>query len=154
MFSLFVLWDNIKAAELEELEYSSVLLRIMTNHIQLIFLVQSLRLDWPYFVMEYYESVDKAGDSSEIALNLDWIINRDSIQPVYANLIGLSVIPFILCVLTVIIWAFIKCCRRSMTWTKYWHYVKGTIINMLFLLHPTFLKSIMEMFACSTIEGS
>ena len=71
MFSLFVLWDNIKAAELEELEYSSVLLRIMTNHIQLIFLVQSLRLDWPYFVMEYYESVDKAGDSSEIALNLD-----------------------------------------------------------------------------------
>ena len=40
-----------------------------------------------------------------------------------------------------------------MTWPKYKLYIKGTMINMLFLLHPTISKSTMYIFTCTYIDG-
>ena len=78
-----------------------------------------------------------------MALNLDCIIDPSSIKPVYANLIGISVLPIILIVITVVIWSLIKFFRKSMTWSDYRLYIRGTLINVLFLLHPTILKTSM-----------
>ena len=41
-----------------------------------------------------------------------------------------------------------------MTWKDYLHYIKGTIINILFLLHPILLKASMSMFPCTTIDDT
>ena len=73
-------------------------------------------------------------------------------KPVYANLIGTSVLPIILIILTIAIWSLIKCCRKSMSKTDYFQYVKGTIINILFILHPTILKTTMQIFTCTKID--
>ena len=36
----------------------------------------------------------------------------------------------------------------------YWYYAKGNAINILFLIHPIILKATIEMFACTSIEGT
>ena len=64
-------------------------------------------------------------------------------SPVYANLVGISVMPIILILLSVIIWTIIKMFSRQMTWNFWKHNIKGTVINMLFLVHPIILKSSM-----------
>ena len=66
--------------------------------------MQSLRLEWPDFVLEYYDAQDKVGSTTEIALNLDCIVDRNSTKPVYANLIAISVLPLILSFLAVVMW--------------------------------------------------
>ena len=76
------------------------------------------------------------------------------IAPVYANLIGVCIMPLILMFITTLIWTVIRIFRSGMTWTKWFRYIKATIINMLFLVHPIILKSTMQMFACSKISGA
>ena len=39
-----------------------------------------------------------------------------------------------------------------MTWINYFLFIKGTVINCLFLVHPLILKTTMQMFACTLIE--
>ena len=56
LFALYVLRKNIKAEELDFRSNKSELLRIMANHWQVLLLVQSLRLEWPDFVLNYYQS--------------------------------------------------------------------------------------------------
>ena len=115
-----------------------------------------MRLKWPDFVTKYYESQDKVSDS-EIALNLDCVVDRSVLQPVYVNLISTSIMPIILFVLIVIMWNIIsfvvrRVLNRHLSHNIHIHYIKGTVINMLFLLHPRILKNTMEMFACTIIE--
>ena len=40
-----------------------------------------------------------------------------------------------------------------MTWIDYRKYLKGTILNILFILHPTILKTSMQMFSCTYIDN-
>ena len=89
-----------------------------------------------------------------MALNLDCVVDRDRISPVYANLIGITVMPVILMIISVFIWTMIKIFRSKMLWTKYVHYTEGTIINILFLVHPAILKTTMQLYACTNIEGT
>ena len=150
-----MLWRNILEAEIGARgHYPAVLLRIMTNHMQLITLVQSLRLEWPHFVLQYYDAQERIGSTTEMALNLDCVVDRDRISPVYANLIGITVMPVILMIISVFIWTMIKIFRSKMLWTKYVHYTEGTIINILFLVHPAILKTTMQLYACTNIEGT
>ena len=105
--------------------------------------MQSLRLEWPDFVLEYYDAQDKVGSTTEIALNLDCIVDRNSTKPVYANLIAISVLPLILSFLAVVmwtLWTMIKNRMKPGAWSTYTLNIKGTLINILFLLHPTILK--------------
>ena len=142
LFAIYVLWRHIQDAVLisHRGKYPAVLLRIMTNHIQILGLVQSLRLEWPEFVLKYYDIQTRIGSSTQLALNLDCLVDRNSIKPVYANLISLAILPIGLMLLTILIWTMIKLFRKKMSWINYVHYTRGTIINILFLVYPTILK--------------
>ena len=76
----------------------------------------------------------------EMTLNLDCIWDRDKMSPVYANLIGLCILPIILMLLVVLIWTVIRLCRKDLKWKNQRHYSLGTITNLLFLVHATILK--------------
>ena len=89
-----------------------------------------------------------------MTLSIDWVVNRDSIAPVYANLIGICVLPFILVLLVILIWTAVKLFRREMKWNSWRYYVISTSINVLFLIHPMLLKATIQTFACSYIEGT
>ena len=87
-----------------------------------------------------------------MALNLDCIIDRNNIKPAYANIIGLSILPVIVSALTIVIWTLLIPCVKNMTLSKYRLFTWGTIINMLFVLHPTILKSSMTMLMCTPVD--
>ena len=117
-----------------------------------------MRLEWPNFVQEYYESQDKVSDS-EIALNLDCLLDRSHMAPIYANLISVSILPILLTLLIILMWRGIAMflrgvLRHKFTSHNHTHYTKGTVINMLFMIHPLILKTTMEIFSCTTIEGN
>jgi len=52
----FVTRSNLMAAEQKKKEIIGVYVKIMTNYFQIITLVNSFKLDWPQFVLDYYES--------------------------------------------------------------------------------------------------
>ena len=87
-------------------------------------------------------------------MNLDCIIDRGVMSPVYANLIGVASLPIIMCILTFVVWTPIKLCAKGMTWSDYQQYLKGTLVNILFILHPTILQHSMIMFTCTTIDNT
>ena len=82
------------------------------------------------------------------------MLDRDAIAPVYANLIAISILPFIMIVLAFWIWSLVKIRNPTMPLDKFRHHTKGTIINLLFLVYPTILKVTVQIFACSPILGT
>ena len=89
----------------------------------------------------------------EVALNVDCIADRETVAPVYANLIGIAILPFIFTILALLLWIVIKKIKKTITWKQWRKYTKGTIINSLFIIYPVMLKATIQMFACTSVEG-
>jgi hypothetical protein len=53
---LIILRSNLKAAEEQRREIVGVYIKVLTNYFHIITLVNSFRLDWPDFVLEYYSA--------------------------------------------------------------------------------------------------
>ena len=51
-----ILRSNLKAAAEKKKEIIGVYTKIMTNYLQIITLVNSFKLDWPQFVLDYFEA--------------------------------------------------------------------------------------------------
>ena len=43
----------------------------MTNYFQIVVLVQSFKLDWPSFVLDYFETQDEVGTASDRMFSFD-----------------------------------------------------------------------------------
>ena len=84
---------------------------------------------------------------------MDCIVDRETISPVYANLIAISLLPLILIALSFIVWVGIITFSKTLSWTEGFYRMEGTMINLLFLVHPSILKTTLQMFACTNIEG-
>jgi len=50
-----ILRSNLKAAAEKKREIVGVYIKIMTNYFQIITLVNSFKLDWPAFVLAFYD---------------------------------------------------------------------------------------------------
>lgn len=152
IFSLFILRSNIKTARLGEINQTTVLIRIMTNYIQLISLVQSLNLDWPSFVDEVYSGQDRVSSSSDQVFNFDCISTTDT-PNIYFRLVFICLLPIPIMILVLVMWTIIKFLLK-MPWPEIRYRIRGTITNLLFLIHPVIIKTCLLMYSCIEIENT
>ena len=67
---------------------------------------------------------------------------------------SICIMPFILILMAVLLWIMIMICiKKRRSWKSFKRYLKGTIINLLFLVYPVILKVNILMFACTDVEG-
>ena len=139
MFCFFMLIIIINVRKTQESELS-VLLRIMTNYLQLITTSMSMSLSYPEFLNSIVGPIVKLGGSSDTFLSFDWFITDNEIKgPFESNavfkLFLLAFLPIALFIVISIIWLILYVINTK--------YVKDmtrnlviSFISIVFLLHP------------------
>ena len=78
--------------------------------------MQTLRLDWPEFVKEYYKAPEAVGRSTDEVFSIDCIIYSHDWAPIYSRLIFMTAFPVIIVITIFIFWTILKCVIKRMTW--------------------------------------
>ena len=90
--------------------------------------------------MEYFAAQDKVVSSTEYGLKMDCIVDREEIQPVYANLIAIAVLPIALLTVLLILRTIKFMAVKRLTWKHCIERFEGNSIVLMFFIHPTILK--------------
>ncbi|TNV74916.1 hypothetical protein FGO68_gene4333 [Halteria grandinella] len=74
-----------KASTKNEKNYLPVFLRILVNHIQILYLTASFDLEWPEELMRFYKSVQPISDAQSQIFSLDCFLNENIISSYFNN---------------------------------------------------------------------
>ena len=130
----------------------SVLMRIMTNYLQMIAAALAFNLKFPNYFLNVLSSVKQLGGSSGVFLSYDCFLLNTNANQIFNNVSYLKVlcvwlVPAIFIVVCIIIFrvVFLKNSEKF----KRWSWV--TIITVLFVLHPTLTQYCLKIFKCVSI---
>ena len=139
VFSFFMFTIILNVRKTEESQFS-VLLRILTNYLQLITTTMSMSLSYPSTLTSILGPITRLGGSSETFLSFDCFATDYEIKgPFESNsilkLFLLAFLPIVLFIIVALIWLIIYAINRK--------YVKNLTrnlvisgISIVFLLHP------------------
>jgi len=141
----------------------SVYYKILMNHLQLIMLTASFNLNWPDLVLNFFESSRPAAEVTNQAFSLDCFIDTreegeekdegNQYSRIFFLKLGfLSILPALLLVLTWGFWmAYARLKRKPIVFESRF---SSTLIILLFLVHPTIVTFMFDVFNCKEIDGS
>ena len=139
--------SNINGAYKEQ-SITSIYFKILTNHTQIIALTISFNLEWPDRVLDMFKVQSQGAGGADRLFSLDCFLS-DKMEPFYAKLILLNVVPAAFAVLTMIFWSFralLKPCENVKS------KIIGSIIVQLFFFQPSIMKMNFSMFSCLKIS--
>ena len=136
---------------------TSILLKIMTNYLQLLAATHSFNMRFPTSLSSIFGSMDIIGSSSESFLSFDcyikeieikWIMPSNEVFKVFLTIF----LPIVLVLIFVTMWTILYFINpsRFKDWKRY---VVISIICTLFLLHPNIAKQALGLFECIEIGG-
>ena len=136
---------------------TSILLKIMTNYLQLVAATYSFNMRFPTSLLSIFGSMDIIGSSSDAFLSFDcfieeieikWIMPSNEVFKVFLTIF----LPIVLVLIFVTIWTILYLISpsRFKDWKRY---VIISIICTLFLLHPNIAKQALGLFECVEIGG-
>ena len=130
----------------------SVLMRIMTNYLQILSIALSFNLNFPTYMAQSLSGVKQVGGSSGVLVSFDWLLMQSSLVNKFDNIAFLKItviglIPILLIGSAAIGFrlAFILDSFR------FRRYLWVTIITIFFLLHPTLTQYCLSIFKWSDI---
>ena len=136
----------------------SILIRIMTNYLQLISLALSFGLSFPDYLTQSFSIFDTIGSSSDTFLSYDWFFTSIQVTGFTPSvslfkIVLTGLLPLILFTILAVIWI-----------TLYYALYKWfsnlklnliiSIICIIFLLHPTITKSSLEIFEWIVVDSN
>jgi hypothetical protein len=131
-------------------DLKSVYLKIFLNYLQLATLTASFNLSWPSFVTELLSVQDKSGDVTEQALSIDCFIQEQEEKPEFIKLIMMAVVPFIVIVVSCLVWGAVALYKRSFANVR--SELSTTLLVLLFMIHPNIVKSMFSAFSCLEVD--
>ncbi|CAI2373025.1 unnamed protein product [Moneuplotes crassus] len=152
-FMMVLIVINIRKTKESEL---SVLLRILTNYLQLIFASLSLSSDYPTSMIQFFEVMNRLGDTSQTFLSFDCFIRDYQITSPFGSnailkLFLLALLPLILFGVVALIWIILYLIKHK--------YVKNlqrnlaiSFISILFLLHPKLTEQSLNLLQCVEVN--
>ncbi|CAI2370232.1 unnamed protein product [Moneuplotes crassus] len=152
-FVMMLIVINIRKTKESEL---SVLLRILTNYLQLIFTSLSLSSSYPVSMIQFFEATNRFGDASQTFLSFDCFIRDYQItSPFSSNAILkvflLSILPLILFGVVALIWIILYFIKRKYVKTLQRN-LAISFISILFLLHPKLTEQSLGLLRCVEID--
>ena len=157
IFAFFLLLIIINVRKYKESQLS-VLLRIMTNYLQLATTSLSMSANYPNSLMDAFIPVKRLGGSSETFLSFDCFITDYEITGPFSSnaafkLFLLGFLPIVLFGIVTLIWfvvylvkkKLIKDMKRNLT---------ISFISIVFLLHPKMTEQSINTFRCVQIDDN
>ncbi|CAI2365451.1 unnamed protein product [Moneuplotes crassus] len=147
-YFMYLIIKNLKAKEND----ISILLRILTNYLQLITTSMSMSLSYPSFLNSVTLPFKRLGGSSDTFLSFDCFVTNYEIKgPFESNavlkLFLLLVLPIILFTLIALIWILVWSVKKK--WVKD---IKKNLlisaISVIFLLHPRLTQASINTWRC------
>ena len=135
---------------------TSIYLKILMNHLQLILMTASFNLQWPDKVQSLFGAVKPAADVSTQIFSFDCFLSAkvsasDSIlKTFFVKLMLLSVLPFLLALCCFTFWILYSFCKRSAR--GYRGEMISSLVILLFLVHPSIVQYMFSNFTCQQID--
>ena len=147
---LFLVIQIIMNLRKRDESQASILMRILTNYLQVITAVLSFNIKFPNALSDIFTPIDKIGSSSEPFVSFDWFVQNSkltlftpstSIFKIFLS----ATLPIFFFISSVIACILLYCIIR-----KWGENIKRNIIVsnivILFILHPTITKSFLSLF--------
>ena len=153
LFMIFLIIVNIRKRKESQ---NSILLRILTNYVQLIATTMSYNLKFPTALVNAFYPVQKVGTTQESFLSFDWFVENTEIKAFTPSttifkLFLTALLPLALILLFAVV--FIILYLSSIKWFKdIKRNIIITTICILYLLHPTLTKASLSIFQCTTVD--
>lgn len=130
----------------------SIYLKILLNYIQLISIIQSMEMKWPYYAKEYFGAYSNFGSVSTQTISFECLLHHYAIdiQPIYFETFFSIILPyltFIFGFFIVRIFLFLKRKRRDSH-----RFVVIVIVSSIFL-QPTIIKMLYKNLICKRINS-
>eukprot|EP00347_Sterkiella_histriomuscorum_P011701 403371438 len=110
---VFLIRSTIAGA-LEQKNYLSVFIRILSNHFQLLIITASFDFQWPTQLLEFFNSVKPASEATTQFLSVDCFIDtrssnsdKGTIRAFYSKTIILALAPILVVIMCFVIWVII-----------------------------------------------
>ena len=124
---------------LQKQNYTSIYLKILMNHLQLIFLTTSFNFNWLDQVISFVNTVKSAATVSDQILSFDCFLDPRTSKTTlikdtrvfYQKLLIFELMTFILAAATVIFWMIYRVIKKGKAGK-----IISTLIIVLFLVHP------------------
>jgi CBS domain containing-hemolysin-like protein len=125
----------------------SVLMRIMTNYMQIIAASLSYNLQFPTYILDILSSAKQVGQASGVFLSFDWLLMETKATEIFDNIaylkvLSLALIPIFLVISSAILYKIIFLRNAE----KFKRYCCVTIITILFLMHPSLTQFALRIF--------
>jgi len=146
-----MVWSMLRASTRPKAEYS-ILIKIMTNYLQLVTLVVGFNLRWPQKVEDAFTAQNSVGGTSEQFFSFDCLIGShvSQEQTYYRKMIIMAVMPLLLIAVSLLFWTFLA--WRKKKWVFLTRECAATIIIIFFLI-PNLVDSMFSLFSCQEIEA-
>lgn len=154
---IFTIRTNLKAAEEVEqnVNRSSILIKITLNHVQTISILSSLDFKWPNEIIQlfgYLTSTDYVTNyfsfecfQTQVTSAVAGTLNN-SIDPYFQKLILYAILPVILLLINSVVWLVIWLCSRNRSQIKY--YSMGSFVVLYFFFFSYVTIFLFKTFAC------
>ncbi|CAI2363934.1 unnamed protein product [Moneuplotes crassus] len=133
----------------------SIILRILTNYLQLMGIAVSYGLDYPNALYDSFSFMERASSTSESFISFDCFFNDAQMEsftsstPIFKLFLS-TLLPLFFIIMSALIWGLL-----GLTGHKWFEDTKRnisiTIICILFLLHPTLTKQSLSLFQCTDV---
>ena len=151
----FLLVLTITTIRKKKEDQVSILLRIMTNYLQLISAAYSFNLKFPDGFLEIFGSIEIIGASSDSFLSFDCFVKDSEIKflvpstEIFKAFLTIF-LPIVLIVIFVLIWVILYLIN-SKVFRNLKRNIIISVICTLFLLHPNVTKQALSLFECISV---
>ena len=153
---LFLSMQIILNLRKREESQMSILVRILTNYLQVITAVLSFNVKFPSILTELFYPVDKIGSASEPFVSLDWFVQNSNLElftpsPSILKVFLSAILPLAFFILSLILWSAFYFLLHKWCSSFRRNVVVSNIV-ILFILHPTITRSFLSLFKCVVIS--
>ncbi|CAI2362506.1 unnamed protein product [Moneuplotes crassus] len=153
LFFIFMVVINVRKTDESEL---SILLRILTNYIQLITVCISMTSDYPAGFLSLAIPMRLFGSSTDSLISFDCFIQDSEIKFIFDSnaifkLFLMIFLPIALFITIAVMWIIIKLIRPAWC-TDMKRALAISFITIIFILHPKLTEKSISMFKCIEID--
>ncbi|CDW81646.1 UNKNOWN [Stylonychia lemnae] len=139
---------------------TSIYLKILLNHFQLILVTASFDFRWSQQIVEFFSSTKQVATASTQIFSFDCFLDKRSSNDqssqglnriFFQKLIMIALLPFLLTILCFIVWnTYMKIQKNQVEMRGK---ILSSLVILLFLVHPSLVTYSFQNFKCKEVEG-
>ena len=130
----------------------SIYFKIFTNYVQLVYLTTQFNLEWPDYVLDFFEIQKNTATASEQIFSVDCYVEAESSGSYFTKLVVIALLPLIVAIISGCFWGGVAYFKGKVSVLK--NELVATMIILFFLIHPTVTRFMFSVFSCKEIlEG-